>query len=117
MGRWTFSAKLGAALSLMVVLTAAVGGFAAYALRAVVESKDQVIDINADNLMLAEQLARLTQQQRAAARDYLLSVNEQFAAELQQIQANVDTVLQQLDANGISTAAVRGQHQAYRTLI
>ena len=117
MGRWTFSAKLGAALSLMVVLTTAVGGFAAYALRTVVESKDQVININADNLMLAERLARLTQQQRAAVRDYLLSVNEQFAAELQQIQAEVDTVLQQLDANGIGTAAVRGQHQAYRTLI
>ena len=43
MRHWTFSAKLALALILMVVLTAVVGGMAAYWLRAVVTDKDEEI--------------------------------------------------------------------------
>ena len=42
MRHWTFSAKLALALILMVVLTAVVGGMAAYWLRAVVTDKDGI---------------------------------------------------------------------------
>ena len=118
MARWTFAAKLGAALALMVALAVAVGGVAVYALRTVVQSKDQVIEVNARNLVLAERLYRLTQQQRGAVRDYLLAPNPLFIAELDDARAMVDEALSQLEANGVTAAStLRERHREYGSLI
>ena len=118
MRNWTYSAKLGAALAMMVVLTAAVGTLAILALDAVVASKDRVIDVNAENVEMAERLHRVTQQQRAAVREFLLVANPVYVAELQRLRADADAILQRLDANGVANvAALRASDVAYREMI
>jgi methyl-accepting chemotaxis protein len=117
MGSWTFTAKLAAALGLMVLLTVTVSVMASYALRTVVESKDRVIDVNAQNLTLAERVQRMVQLRRAALRDFLLVADERYAAEIEQTTAAIDDTLRLLAANGASDIAVlRERDAAYRTL-
>src|SRR6185503_2802320 len=47
---WTFGRKLGASFAVVVGLTLLMGVVSAYSLRAVVESKDQVITVTGGNL-------------------------------------------------------------------
>jgi methyl-accepting chemotaxis protein len=115
---WTFSRKLTAALTLMVLLSLIIGLAAIYSLRTVVASKDAVIDVNAANLELAERLFRLTQQQRAAVRDYILVTDPRFLSEVQTAQADADEVIRQLGDNGvIEIAQLRQADLSYRGLV
>jgi methyl-accepting chemotaxis protein len=117
MQNWTFAAKLGAALALMVVLTVTVGAIAIYALRTVVSTKDRVIDVNARNLALSERAYRLTQQQRAVLRAYLLQTEPRFITEMQQSQDDLDGVLRELEQNGVQEVAqLRDADRGYRTI-
>src|SRR3972149_725794 len=53
---WTFGRKLGAGMALTVAFGVLSGGIAVYALRTVVASKDQVVAVNAQNLIDAQRL-------------------------------------------------------------
>jgi methyl-accepting chemotaxis protein len=117
MRTWTFSAKVAAALALMVVLTIAVGVLASLALRSVVQSKDRVIDVNAENVAQAERVRRLVQQRRAALREFVLVPEQEFVTELVETTSAIDEIIRQLEANGVAeAAALRERDAAYRAM-
>jgi methyl-accepting chemotaxis protein len=118
MRHWTFSRKLAAALALMLAIVVIVGALAIIALRAVVQSKDDVINVNAANVAQAERLFRLTQEQRAALRDYLLTADEQYLTELESAQTRGDDALSILDAHQVAAAPeMRRLTQTYRAAL
>jgi methyl-accepting chemotaxis protein len=97
MRNWTFGRKLGLALTIMVALTLALAAIGIRALRAVVASKDAVIDVRAHNALLAQELATLAQQQRGAIRDYLLYGDPSFAAETRTTEQRTEETLSELE--------------------
>jgi methyl-accepting chemotaxis protein len=71
--RFTFSQKLAGALGAVVLIAVVVAAIAAYALRDVVQRKDQVLDVAATRLVDAERLRGLSVAKANEARDYIIS--------------------------------------------
>jgi methyl-accepting chemotaxis protein len=100
MGRhWTFGQKVGASFALLVVLATVMGVVSFLALRAVVSSKDRVIDVDAQLLLGAQRLHALRESKGSSAREFLLTRDEQALTTMQQARADVLTVLGQLKRN------------------
>jgi methyl-accepting chemotaxis protein len=73
---WTFGKKLGFGFSITVFLTVAISAVAIYALRQVVEDKDQVITIQAQSAILAERMQADVEHKVSASRAFLLTKEE-----------------------------------------
>ena len=77
MGRsWSFGHKLGAGLALLIALTVVTGAVSIFALRDVVQAKDRVITVNAQNLIDAERLRGAFNSKVAVFRGYILLGHE-----------------------------------------
>ncbi|NUP13217.1 MAG: methyl-accepting chemotaxis protein [Polyangiaceae bacterium] len=79
---WTFGQKVGAGFSVLIALALLIGGVAIYALRTVVDAKDQVISVEAQNIIDAKTLALAAARRSAAARGYLLTKDQTHLDEL-----------------------------------
>jgi methyl-accepting chemotaxis protein len=73
---WTFGKKIGAAFALTVGLSLIVGIVAIYALRDVVESKDRIISVTAQNVADAQRLGVSSARKSSSIRGFLLSKQE-----------------------------------------
>lgn len=80
----TFGQKLGAGFAVSVALTLVVAVLAIYALRSVVEGKDHVITVNAENVIDAGRLALARERAVSAARSFLLTPSEPDLRELRE---------------------------------
>ena len=78
---WTFQKKVSAGFAVMLALTVITSGVAAYALRAVVASKDGVISINCQNLTDAAKLNAAIDRKAAGFRGFLLTGEDRFLQE------------------------------------
>jgi methyl-accepting chemotaxis protein len=95
---WTFGRKVGVGFAGIVVLLILISAIAVYALKAVVASKDRVIEINAQYLIDAEKLRGNTERMGGALRGYLLTREEQFLDQMKAAQADFGATIAGLAA-------------------
>jgi len=93
---WSFGKKIGAGFAVIVLLGVIVGAVGIYALGAVVEAKDHVINVNATNRIDAEKLVASGEKKRAAIRAYLMTKNKEYLAELQKDRQEFDATVARL---------------------
>ena len=103
---WTFSRRIVAGFSAMVVLIIAVGLISVVALNSVVSSKDHVINVNYRLLLDAQSLSTANSQANAANRGFLLTGENTYLTELKTARQAFQTNLSDLQAND-STATER----------
>ena len=118
MGReWTFGRKIGAGFAAVAALTLVMAIAAAYAINAVVESKDRVIETHAADMADAERLGRYIEKHVSAARGYMIAAEPRFEESMRRARGESIAILEQmkqrasgkgeklLDAIGISIEA------------
>jgi len=103
---WTFSRRIVAGFSAMVVLIIAVGLISVVALNSVVSSKDRVINVNYRLLLDARSLSTASSQADAANRGFLLTGENTYLTELKTARQAFQTNLADLQASD-STATER----------
>lgn len=79
---WTFGQKVAAGFGAVLALSMLISAISVYALRAVVTSKDRVIEVYAQNLIDAERLLGITERKGGAARGFLLTREERFQEQI-----------------------------------
>jgi methyl-accepting chemotaxis protein len=104
---WTFGQKVGASFAVLVALAIAMGAVAYLALRTVVSTKDQVIDVDAQLLIDAQQVQALGASKGSDARGFLLTGDEQFVTDMQNTRTELGAVLERLRRNVASDDARR----------
>jgi methyl-accepting chemotaxis protein len=97
--QWTFGQKLTATIALLVVLAVVIGGVSFVALRSVVSSKDQVIDVEAQLLIDAQQVYALRERKGSDARGFLLTADERFTEGMQRARTELDDLLNRIQRN------------------
>ncbi len=93
---WTFGQKIALGFAIIIVLTFAKSSVSVYSLRSVVAAKDQVISINAQNILDAERLADIAARRVAAVRGYFLTKQDQYLQELTQRREQFQSILARL---------------------
>lgn len=101
---WTFGQKLGAGFLVMVAFSVLIGVVAIYALRSAVESKDRIIEIEAQRLLDAERLRAESERSLAAGRGYLLTGEPAFLEDLQRARVTYGETIGRLRAGGSGAA-------------
>ena len=86
---WTFRKKLVAGFLASVSLSTLIAGIAVYSLLSVVESKDHVINTNAQNLIEAEHLSALVERKSSSARAFLLNRDDKNLDEVNSVRAEL----------------------------
>ena len=113
---WTFGQKLGAGFAVTVVLTLIIGAVAIRALRAVVESKDRVITVDAEMLLDAQRLHSARERESGALRGFLLTREERFLDDLRETRVQTEALLGRLkehaSAEGLRLLEVLAASQA-----
>ena len=104
---WTFGQKLGAGFAAILVLAVAVGVIAVYSLRTVVASKDEVITIHAETVILLEQTYGAFEAKVAGVRGFLITGEEHFVAKLQEAREDMLRHLADLRRLRASTDGMR----------
>jgi methyl-accepting chemotaxis protein len=104
---WTFGRRIGVGFAVTVALTLVIGAVAVYALRGVVESKDQVISFHAQNIRDAERLGVAAARRASAVRGYFLSKQGRHLEELTERRESFRVILTDLRER-ISDAEGRG---------
>lgn len=103
---WTFGQKLaggfGVVLGLMVVLSV----IAVFTMNSVVESKNEVINRRARNMIDAEQLAGSIESKTAAARGFILTGDRRFEDSLQEADTNINRNFMEMRQNVQSTTGI-----------
>jgi CHASE3 domain sensor protein len=96
---WTFGQKIAAGFAAVVALAILLSGIATYALKAVVASKDRVIDVNAQNLVDAQRLRAAAERKGGAARGYFLTREALFLEQMSSARAEFAAVSTSLKAH------------------
>jgi methyl-accepting chemotaxis protein len=120
MDQWTFNRRLGAGFASIMVLAVVLGVVSVFALRAVVDSKDDVITHDAPRLTALVGLKALIESKASSGRGYLLSGDERHLEEVKATRAELiaavadlrqrartDEVRRQLD----TLSALEQEHQ------
>ncbi len=84
---WSFGQKIAAGFAVVVILTMAIGAVASWALTAVVEAKDEVIQTYGTQLVEAARLDAAFAEEGAKHRGYLLVGSEQRLVDARQLRA------------------------------
>lgn len=112
MGRhWAFGTKVGASFGLLVALALLMGFVAFVALRTVISTKDEVIDVDAQLLIDAQRVHALGESVGSDARGFLLTNDEQLATAMQSSAARLVVVLERLRRT-VATSEARAQVDA-----
>lgn len=106
-GHWTFGQRMGAGFALAVALAAAIGIVGIYALKNVVESKDQVILVNSQRLIEAEQMRIAILGKSVASRGHLLTGEKRFLDEVASARQEFAAILLRLRASALSEESKR----------
>ena len=96
---WTFGQKTAAGFAAIVGLAMLVAAIAIYSLKNVVASKDEVIEVNAQNLIDAQRLRAATEQKGGAGRGYLLTRDPAHREQMKAARAEFATVIAKLKAH------------------
>jgi methyl-accepting chemotaxis protein len=102
--RFTFSQKLAGGFAVMVLLALAVAAVAVIALRDVVASKDEVINVDARRMTLAERLNALSFRKANDARAYLMTKDagylEALRATRKEMRDLIETLRSEVQTDG-----------------
>lgn len=98
--QWTLGRRIGAGFAVMAGLCVVIGGLATFALRAVVDSKDQVITSYSSDLLDVERLKTMIEQKGAAGRGYLLTGDPRFRAEVATARTEFTATVARLRTRG-----------------
>ena len=93
-GRWTFSQRVGASFAGLVALAVVLGVVAFVALRAVVSTKDRVIDVDAQLLLDSQRVQALAEAKGSDSRGFLLTADERLLGEMQATRSRLIEVLE-----------------------
>lgn len=93
---WSFGRKVGAGFAVTVAFSVLIAAVAVYALRTVVAAKDRVIEVNARNLIDAQELEAVINGKTAASRAFLLDRSEQSLERMQEYRRNAIELLGRL---------------------
>jgi len=102
----TFGQKLGAGMTLVIVLVAALGAIALLSLQSVVEQNNQVVKLNARNLIDAWKVHTLLERFVAEDRGYLLTGDEHYLRDMETRRAEFKakmTVIKKRDLRDLDT--------------
>jgi methyl-accepting chemotaxis protein len=103
MGRhWTFGQKVGGSFAVLVALAIAMGAVAYIALRTVVSTKDQVIDLDAQLLIDAQEVFALAESKGSDARGFLLTGDERFVSDMRNTGTELVSLLERLRRNVVT---------------
>ena len=91
--QWTFGQKVGAGFTVTALLTLAIAAVAIYALKSVVSVQDNVISVNALQLVNAQKLEAAIEAKGSAARGFLLTREERFIDQVRQARNDFIAVL------------------------
>jgi methyl-accepting chemotaxis protein len=94
--RFTFSQKLAAGFTAVVLLALAVAVVAILSLREVVASKDEVIDVDARRMALAERMNALSFRKANDARGFLMTRDTRYLDALRATRAEMRAVIEKL---------------------
>lgn len=94
--RFTYSQKLVGALGAVVAVAVAVAGVAVYALRDVVQRKDEVIDVAAQRMVDTERLHALLLRKGAEARAFLMTGDPQYRSNMREARDQFHDIVQTL---------------------
>jgi len=94
----TFSFKIASSFAILVILTLIIAMLSIFALTKVVNSKDRVIDVNAQALIGAETLNSEAFQESAGLRGYILTGQPDFLQRVHDSQTSFQKTYGQLDA-------------------
>lgn len=97
--QWTFGQRLAAGFALTVLLAIAIGIVSVYALRTVVASKDNLINVNAHNLTDAERLRASLERKVATFRGFLLTPEDLYLERMREARAEFTATLEKLKRN------------------
>ncbi len=111
MAGFTFTQKLGGAFAAVVLLALVVAAIAVASLKQVVASKDQVIDVDARRMVLAERLHALSFRKANDARTFLMSRDPRYLDALRATRAEMKGVFETLRRE-LDTAEERAALQA-----
>lgn len=116
MGRqWTFGQKLGSGFAGSVALTLAIGLVAVMALRSVTVAKDEVLAVNAENLVAAQAIDAASDGVAAAFRGFLLTEDESNLSRSQREEERLRTNIAALRSRrGADVASVNAIEAAAR---
>src|SRR5712691_1728300 len=87
LGSWTFGQKVGAGFAIIVAMTVVIAAVATYALRTAVASKDQVITVNARNLVDGAQFGSMTARKNVIARGFIVDKDDRYSEELRNLRS------------------------------
>src|SRR5688572_29159087 len=93
---WTFGQRITAGFAVTVTLGIVIGGIALYSLRAVVASKDRVIDVNVQILGAVQELRSQAERKGGEARGFLLTREERFLTGMRNARAQLIQVAERL---------------------
>jgi methyl-accepting chemotaxis protein len=96
MGGLTFSQKLAAAFTLVVLLALTLAGIAVASLKDVVAEKDEVIDGDAQRMIRAERMHALSFRKANEARGYLMTKDRRYLDSLRAARAEMRSVIEGL---------------------
>lgn len=104
---WTFGKKLAAGFVAVLVLLLVVSAIGTFALQKVVAAKDQVLDVQAKNLLRAERLRATAARKSSAARGYLITGDARALEQMKAERESFGDLVAQL-----ATAANSDQNQS-----
>lgn len=96
---WSFGRKIGAGSAVTVLLTVIMGAFAVFTLQDVVRSKDVVIEVHQKGLIQALRLDALVESHASTHRAFLLTQDDKYVVERDEIEAQVERAIWSLRAN------------------
>jgi methyl-accepting chemotaxis protein len=95
---WTFGQKVGGGFAIIVALTIGKSILAVDALRSVVQTKDQVLLVNAENVIDAQKAALARERAVSATRGFLLNKNERNLGEIRESREELRAAVARLRA-------------------
>ena len=98
MNRWTVGQTIAAGMAAVTTVTLVVSALAIFALQSALAAKDQVIDVNARNLVYTQTLATHFEHEVAASRALLLTGADRYQTEIDRQRREQREVLAQLGA-------------------
>ena len=96
---WTFGQKVGVGFALVVALSALSGIFSISTLKQVAETKDRVIEINAENLARAGSLSVAIESKASAMRGYLLTRDLIYRERVEDARKDIQASIESLKAS------------------
>jgi len=105
--QWTFSRRISASLAVGTVLTVLIGVISIVALRSVILSSDQVMDVHVQQLLNAKELDSFLERKVSAGRGFLISADDDFMGRVEANDGRFSAVLEKMKKTASTSEELR----------